>query len=76
MTPARRPYDDAATPADMTGDCRAVTDALHLPAQPGRPSVDSAAHAFLAEYVGREHPVPAVSAALADRAADLELHLD
>ena len=34
MSYLRLPYDEAATATEMTADCRAVGDALHLPSRP------------------------------------------
>jgi len=72
MSTSRLAYDDdAATLAEMTGDCVKVGHALHLPEQHTR-AVD-------AGFVGRTRPVepgtPRISDTLACRVADLELHL-
>jgi hypothetical protein len=75
MTSSRLAYDDAATPAEMTGDCLAVGRQLHLPDQRER-DVETRATAFWDDYVRFAHATPAVSEGLATRAADLELHLD
>jgi hypothetical protein len=74
-SPARLAYDDAATPAEMTGDCLAVGRQMGLPGQ-RLTDPESAAAAFWEDYVRAEHGTPEVSEGLASRAAELELHLD
>lgn len=75
MSTSRLAYDDAASLAEMTGDCAAVGRQMALPGRPAA-DIDAAAAAFWDDYVRSEHGTPVVSAGLASRAADLELHLD
>jgi hypothetical protein len=83
MTYLRLPYDDPATTAQMTADCRAVETALHLPGR--RSEAERAARAALRpapsiryEDFPREVAKPGieVSDATARLAAALHLHLD
>jgi hypothetical protein len=83
MTYKRLAYDDAATAAQMTTDCRAVEAALHLPAR--RTAAERAARAavkpapsILFEDYPREVKKPRieVSEAAARLANAMELHLD
>jgi hypothetical protein len=75
MSTSRLAYDDAASLAEMTGDCVAVGRRMGLPGH-RLTDIDAAAAAFWDDYVRAEHGTPVVSEGLADRAADLELHLD
>lgn len=75
MSTTRLAYDDAATPAEMTGDCVAVGRQMGLPGQ-RLTDLAAAAAAFREEQVRAGHGTPVISEGLASRAADLELHLD
>jgi hypothetical protein len=83
MTYERRAYDDAASTAQMTTDCRAVELALHLPQR--RTAADRAVRAavkpapsILFEDYPREitKPTIEVSEAAARLASAMHLHLD
>jgi len=72
MSYLRLPYDEAATAAEMRSDCRAVGDALHLPAKPTPAEVAARAAvapppSLLFEDYPREvrKPTPAVTEAAA-----------
>ena len=83
MTYQRLAYDDASTAAEMSVDCHAVEEALHLPQRPS-----AAQRAARAAVTARaEHPVRGlpprdreadleVSEAAARLAAAMHLHLD
>ncbi len=83
MTYQRLAYDDASSAAEMSLDCHAVEEALHLPER--RSAAERAARAavkpapsILFEDYPREikKPTIEVSEAAARLAAALELHLD
>lgn len=83
MTYQRLAYDDASTATEMTGDCKAVEEALRLPEPrtPGERAARAAtapAPSLLFEDYPREvHKQPiAISDAAARLGAALHLHLD
>jgi hypothetical protein len=83
MSYERLAYDDPATVAEMTADCRAVEEALHLPARPtagerARRAAVRPAPSLRYEDCPREagKPAIAVSDAAARLGAALHLHLD
>jgi len=66
MSYLRLPYDEAATATEMTSDCRAVGNALHLPARPSRAELAARAAvasppSLLFEDYPREVPKPTVA---------------
>ena len=74
MTYQRLPYDDAASTAEMSSDCRAVEVALHLPerrsqAERARVAALQPAPSIRFEDYPREGPKPTV--AVSDAAARL-----
>ena len=75
MSTSRLAYDDAVTPAEMTGDCLAVNRRMDLPAQRETgPATEGTV--FGDDQVRTPHGTPLISKGLASRAADLHLHLD
>jgi hypothetical protein len=82
MTYQRLAYDDASTSSEMTSDCRAVEEALHLPerrsaAERAARAVTRPAPSILFEDYPREvrKPTIAVDAAAARLGAALDQHL-
>jgi len=83
MTYTRLPYEDAASPTQMSADCLAAEAALHLPTRPSPRTVLTAGlvgepPSIAYEDFPREiHKAPiSVSEAAARLAAAMELHLD
>ena len=83
MTYPRLAYDDASTATEMTSDCHAVEEALHLPqrrsaAERATAAVLEPAPSIRFEDRPREvaKPTLEVSEAAARLAAALHLHLD
>jgi hypothetical protein len=82
MTYQRLAYDDASTSSEMTSDCHAVEEALHLPerrsaAERAARAVTRPAPSILFEDYPREvkKPTIAVDAAAARLGAALDQHL-
>jgi hypothetical protein len=71
MTYHRLPYDEASTPTEMAGDCRAVDLALHLPRQVTK--VAKSTFGAMPEGLVPQPPaqVRRVSFAVSDAAAEL-----
>ena len=83
MTYKRLAYDDQATAAQMTTDCRAVEAALHLPERPSaaeraaRAAMKPAPSILFEDYPHEvRKPSIEVSEAAARLANAMELHLD
>ena len=83
MTRRRRAYDDAASSAEMTSDCKAVEQALRLPRrrmkaeETARAAGRPAPSILFSDYPREvEKPTIAVSDAAARLGAALHLHLD